>query len=189
MRQFALLFSLMILALGHGCKQKTDEQRPIWCDGQTVTADVFASKTMAAMLWIRPSGNTENKFPADYQVYKRFDDGDYEIFLEYLRSPERQSVVEGVSWNEFLFLSFLDGTNYLIGFSISSETVILPNGYSEELYKLFSGRSIATGYDPDKDWGLTLAPNLRAPSPEHRYRDDWIDANVMEGAQKRQNHD
>ncbi|MGH2272445.1 hypothetical protein ACQ9LF_11645, partial [Anaerohalosphaeraceae bacterium U12dextr] len=70
-----------------GCHGQTMNHYPICWDGQSV--DQFEGKTLEAMLWIRPILNREyeENFPGNYQVYKRFDDSDYQILLECLKNP------------------------------------------------------------------------------------------------------
>lgn len=151
MRSFKIvLVTVMLLVLINGCKTK--EVRPIWWDGQSVTVKDFEGKSMAAMLWIRPVFNRELEYlPANCQVYKRFNEEDYRLLLEYLNNPEKPSLVRGVPWNQYLYLSFLDGSDYLIGFYIDHETVILPNGYTPKLYTLFTEREISPAYDAEGD--------------------------------------
>ncbi len=161
-----------------GCHCQTMNHYPICWDGQSV--DQFEGKTLEAMLWLRPILNREyeENFPGNYQVYKRFDDSDYQILLECLKNPEVSSTVKDTSWGDYLYLSFLDGTHYVIGFSIRSKAVILPNGYSERLYSLLTEKQVCSTYDADKDSGLVVFPGIRAPTPEHRYRDDWINQEI-----------
>lgn len=188
--------SLILLIFG-GCVVKNDEQESVyWNKKKTIkywngqSINEFEGKQMAAMLWLRPKiSENQGDFPAKHQIYKRFDDSDYMLFLEILKNPENPLPMDVGPANEILYLSFLDGSQYVICFTFSQKYIQVRNGYSERLYDIFTQKIVNSTYDIDKDTGLTIAPNLRAPSPEHRYRDDWIDANVMEGAQKRQNHD
>jgi hypothetical protein len=140
----------ILLVLIIGCKTK--EVRPIWWDGQSITAENFQGKVLAAMLWIRPMMNRElEALPGNCQVYKRFEENDYKLFREYIHNPEKPSFIRGVPWNQYLYLSFLDGSSYLIGFQIDHETVILPNGYSEKLYTLLTEEEICPTYDVQND--------------------------------------
>lgn len=113
---------------------------------------------MASMLWIRPIAGREleGTFPANYQVYKRFDDKDFGAFLECLKNPEkpRPSVAKDASdigLTSMLYLSFLDGSSYIVFFSLEDETAILQNGYSQKLFSLFTAKEQGSGYAPEKD--------------------------------------
>jgi hypothetical protein len=165
-----------------GCDINNQQEAVYWDIKKTIkywdgkSVEQFEGKAMESMLWLRPKFNSQKgDFPTQHQIYKRFDDSDYMILLECLVNPEKPSVVTGVSWSEFLYISFLDGTNYVIGFSIRSKTIILPNGYSERLYSLLTEKEASSAYDANKDSGLIVFPGVKAPTPEHRYRDDWID--------------
>lgn len=123
-------------------------------DGQSIKD--FEGKSMEAMLWLRPILNREFEeyFPSNYQVYKRFDDSDYQILLDCLKNPDkpRPSFVKGSSdLTSTLYLSFLDGSRYIIFFRLQYETAILQNGYSRRLYKLLNEKQDSSAYDPEKD--------------------------------------
>jgi hypothetical protein len=132
-----------------------DENKTVkYWDGQS-TKD-FEGKSMEAMLWLRPILNREFEeyFPSNYQVYKRFDDSDYQILLDCLKNPDkpRPSFVKGSSdLTSTLYLSFLDGSRYIIFFRLQYETAILQNGYSRRLYKLLNEKQDSSAYDPEKD--------------------------------------
>lgn len=157
MRNFKIILAAsMLLASMTGCKSK--EVRIVWWDGQSITVKNFEGKSLAAMLWIRPIFNRElERLPGNCQVYKRFDEKDYQALLEYLSNPEKPSVVRGVPWNQYLYLSFLDGSSYLIGFQIGHETVILPNGYSKKLYTLLTEKEISPAYSAEGN--SIMSPN------------------------------
>jgi hypothetical protein len=88
-----VLFVLMLFTFT-GCK--TDKQNSAyWDKKETIkywdgkSLNVFEGKQMAAMLWLRSKGSEERgDFPAKYQIYKRFDDDDYAVFLDCLRKPD-----------------------------------------------------------------------------------------------------
>lgn len=185
-----LIILLMVLNLSSCSKIHDGEESVYWDKKKTIkywrgeSVNEFEGKQMAAMLWLRPRiSPNQGDFPAKHQIYKRFDDNDYKLFLEILKNPENPLQADIGAANELLYLSFLDGSQYVVCFTFSQESIQVENGYSERLYDLFTRKTVSSVYEPDKDLGLTIAPGLRAPTPEQRYRDDWIDANVIEDAQ------
>jgi hypothetical protein len=152
MRKTAMGIVVILLILG-GCKNKNsaywDSESLIkYWDSESIKET--HGKTMAAMLWLRQT-TKEGNINFQYQVYKRFDGNDYKLLLQYLKNPERPSLVHGEAWTEWLYISFLDGTRYVIGFNIRDKTIILPNGYSKKLYSLLTEKEPCPAYDPKKD--------------------------------------
>jgi len=140
--RYILLVVLMIVSILSGCRSKTCNDIPYW-DGKSIKE--FEGKTMTSMLWILPTpyhGNVECPFEKS-QVFKRFDGEDFKILLSCLKNPEIKQPAQEERLGRYLYLSFLDGTRYIIDFRDSypfSEngeyTIILPNGRSKILYKL-----------------------------------------------------
>jgi hypothetical protein len=138
---------IVAISLLIGCNDKDGGNPPIPWNGKDIRE--FHGKTMVSMLWLRPTKMENINFK--YVIYKRFDNNDFQMLLQFLDSPERPSIVQGEAWNEKLYLSFLDGSHYLINFNIRDKTIILPNGYSKNLYTLLMGKEISAEYDPKKD--------------------------------------
>ncbi|MEJ5260845.1 MAG: hypothetical protein WHS88_11725 [Anaerohalosphaeraceae bacterium] len=173
--------AILLFLLANGCFQTSslywDKAKTIKCwDGKSVQE--FEGKPMAAMLWLRPKATQETgNFPANHQIYKRFDDTDFQIFLDCLKNPDapRPFYTKGFTGlTSILYLSFLDGSRYIIFFTLERDTVVLPNGFSRRLFILFTQKETASTYDIQKDCGLTVFPGIQIPDPEYQHRDDWI---------------
>jgi len=144
-----------------GCASNNQQDTVYWDIKKTIkywdgkSVEQFEGKTMESMLWLRPKFNSQKgDFPTQHQIYKRFDDSDYQILLECLKNPDkpRPSFVKGSSdLTSTLYLSFLDGSRYIIFFRLQYETAILQNGYSRRLYELLNEKQPSSAYDPDKD--------------------------------------
>lgn len=159
--------ALFLLLISSGCLEKHGERESVYWDKgmrikywDGVSVSEFEGKTMAAMLWLRPKICKEGgNFPANYQIYKRFDDDDYKIFWDCLRTPDkpRPPFAKGTTGlTSELYLSFLDGSCYIVYFSLEHETAIFPNGYSKKIYNLFMEKPVSSAYDPQKDPTLEI---------------------------------
>jgi hypothetical protein len=166
MKKVAEMVFLLFLISG-GCLEKNVKKESVYWDKKKTikywngeSVNEFEGKTMAAMLWLRPKISQEpGDFPAKHQIYKRFDDDDYKIFWDCLKNPDksRPSYVKGISGlTSTLYLSFLDGSRYIVFFSLEHETSILPNGFSKKIYTLFIEKEESSAYDPQKDPTLEI---------------------------------
>jgi hypothetical protein len=132
-----------------GCSHKECNTIPYW-KGDSVEA--FKNKTMSSMLWIWPppyDDNMECRFEKS-QVFKRFDDEDFEVLLNCLEYPEMRQPVQEERLGRYLYLSFLDGTQYVIDFRFNHEKrcVILINGQSQILYELIGEKEVCSSFKP-----------------------------------------
>ncbi len=148
---------LTVFFVFSGCK-KYEESRPLCWDGKSINE--FRDKTLTAMLWLRPSMN-QQKFPANQQIYKQFDSNDYKLLLQCIEKPEHPSsrIKSPAGFNEILYLSFLDGTRYIIFFDIEKDVVSLQNGYSNKLYSLLSEKEISPEYRNKPAEDFSTDPN------------------------------
>lgn len=164
MRYVSLLISIIILMLT-GCSSNQCNKIPYW-DGKSIKD--FEGKTMASMLWLWPPPYQED---VGYclersRVFKRFDDVDFKILLSCLKNPEIKRPVQEERLGRYLYLSFLDGTRYIIDFRFfhQKQYVILPNGQSKILYKLLGEKEPCPTFesaDPRMDfYGEVNDPNL-----------------------------
>jgi len=135
-----IVLSILLMT---GCSRNLCNKIPSW-DGQSIKD--FEGKTMTSMLWLWPPPHQDG---AEYcleqsNVFKRFDETDFKVLLSCLDNPEVKQPVKQGWLGRYLYLSFLDGSHYLINFRDSypfpekngKYTVILPNGRSQRLYKL-----------------------------------------------------
>ncbi len=148
--RYVKIFAIVILFCG-GCKEKS--QLPSCWLGKSTKE--FDGKTMVSMVWIRPTpgGNPLSKdINSAYQVYKRFDGADYKILLNCMSHPERSMSAQNI-YEEFLYLSFLDGTRYIVDFGIRDEnqSILIRNGSSKILYKLLVEKEPCPAYNPRMD--------------------------------------
>lgn len=127
--RYVKIFALVILLWG-GCRGKS-LLPPCWLGEST---NEFEGKTMIAMVWLRPKGDKMEQ----WEVYKRFDECDFQVLLDCLKEPEVSWPLRRDLTEECLYLSFLDGTRYLVTFrlEICNGYVLLPHGASKRLYAL-----------------------------------------------------
>ena len=150
-----IILILGMLIFFNGCKGNDKKRYPILWNGESIKN--FQGKTMSSMLWLRETRiGYEIK---DMQVYKRFDGNDFKLLLQCLEGPDKPPSAGVSSFNQILYLSFLDGTSYIIDFKIWDKTVILSNGYSKKLYALLIQKEVASEYDERKD------PMANPPDP------------------------
>jgi len=147
--KFLSLLSLIVVFFLTGCISKTCNEIPYW-DGKSIND--FEGKTMASMLWLWPPPYQDG---AGYclersRVFKRFDEADYKILLSCLENPEIKRPVEEGRLGRYLYLSFLDGTRYIIDFRFfhQKQYVVLPNGQSRILYKLLGEKEACPTFEP-----------------------------------------
>ena len=150
----ALMLVLVTLLFSSGCKDRS-QLPPCWVGESTKD---FEGKTMVAMVWIRPTPGGcpfAKNINSAYQVYKRFDGVDYKTLLNCMKSPEKPRPVQNV-YEEFLYLSFLDGTRYIVDIDLRHESqyALLRNGGSKILYKLLMEKEPCPAYDPQMDTPL-----------------------------------
>jgi hypothetical protein len=79
-----------------------------------------------------------------------FVDEDFEVLLNCLEYPEMRQPVQEERLGRYLYLSFLDGTQYVIDFRFNHEKrcVILINGQSQILYELIGEKEVCSSFKP-----------------------------------------
>jgi len=130
-----------------GCNTKQSSNIPYW-DGQSI--EEFQGKTMTSMVWLKSGKGSKDRSVENMEVFKRFDGADFEVLLSCLENPEIKRPAEEGRLGEYLYLSFIDGTRYIIDFRFwhDKQYVILPNGQSKILYKLFGERESCPAFEP-----------------------------------------
>lgn len=157
-------FSLIVLILTFiltGCNNSEQcNQIPYW-NGQSI--EDFEGKTMTSMLWLWPYPYQDDLgFCIEKsRIFKRFDEEDFKVLLSCLGSPEIKQPVQEGRLGRYLYLSFLDGSRYIIDFKDSypfpekdgEYTIILPNGRSRILYELLIEKEPCSTFelDPNMD--------------------------------------
>jgi hypothetical protein len=146
MQMVAIVFIMFFV----GCSSNREcNNIPYW-KGDSVA--VFKDKALSSMLWIWPppyDDNLECCFEKS-QVFKRFDDDDFQVLLRCLDNPEIRRPVQDERLGRYLYVSFLDGTRYLIDFRFNHEkrSVILINGQSQILYQLIGEKEVCSSFKP-----------------------------------------
>ena len=123
---------------------------------------------MASMLWLWPPPYQEG---VGYclkrsRVFKRFDEADFKVLLGCLENPDIKQLLSEQRLGRYLYLSFLDGTQYIVDFRFSrqKEVVILLNGQSKTLYDLLGEKEPCPTFepaDPRMDlYGEVTDPNI-----------------------------
>ncbi|HOM75230.1 MAG TPA: hypothetical protein P5175_03675 [Anaerohalosphaeraceae bacterium] len=164
----AMLVILSVTSLFAGCRSNKCNEIPFW-DGKSIKD--FEGKTMTSMLWLLPPPYQDG---VGYcleksRVFKRFDEADFKVLLSCLENPEIRKPVQEERLGRYLYLSFLDGTRYIIDFKDSypfpeksgEYTIILPNGRSKILYNLLMEKEPCPTFelDPNMDkYGRAKTP-------------------------------
>jgi hypothetical protein len=147
--KFTISIILSFILLFSGCGSKTCNEIPYW-DGRSVKD--FEGKTLESMLWLwLPAYEDGVGYCIERStVFKRFDEDDYEILLRCLENPEIRRPMQEERLGRYLYLSFLDGSRYIIDFRFTheNESVILLNGQSKILYKLLGEKEPSPTFEP-----------------------------------------
>jgi len=156
--KIAVSILVLIVIAFSGCNRGKSDEIPFW-DGQSIKN--FEGKTMTSMLWLWPPAYEEGRgIRLDKsRVFKRFDEADFRVLLSCLENPEIRTPVREERLGRYLYVSFLDGTRYIIDFRDSypfpekgDYTVILPNGRSKTLYNLLMEKEPCPEFE--------LSPNM-----------------------------
>jgi hypothetical protein len=158
------LVTAMLLSLFSGCSNECKEI-PYW-DGSS--AQIFEERTMESMLWLwlPPYEDDAGYCIEKSTVFKRYDDADFEILLSCLKNPEVKYALPEQRLGRYLYVSFLDGSRYIVDFKFSheNESVITLNGQSKILYRLLGDKEPVSTFkpsDPRMDkYGRITDPNI-----------------------------
>jgi hypothetical protein len=155
-----VMLSLIVLVFLGGCGSKC-KSIPYW-DGKS-TKD-FEGKTMTSMVWLYPHQDNIER----WEVYKRFDGADFKVLLSCMKNPGKKWPLREDVTDECLYLSFLDGTRYIVGFRCDTcnSYILLRNGASKILYKLLIEKEPCPAFDSKKDpmIGHPVDPNRIGPA-------------------------
>lgn len=150
--KYISLLSLLLLMVLVGCGPKQPSKITFW-DGKSVGE--FQGKTMTSMVWLKTGKGSADHSIENMQVFKRFDGADFKMLLSCLENPELKHPPHEERLGQYLYLSFLDGTRYIIDFrdsfpfaSDGDYTIILPNGQSRKLYNILMEKEPCPAFEP-----------------------------------------
>lgn len=159
-----MLNMVLFISLICGCSSRRCTDIPYW-DGKSIKE--FEGKTMASMLWLwlPPYQDGVGYCLERSRVFKRFDEADFNVLLHCLENPEIRRPIEEERLGRYLYVSFLDGTRYIIDFRFSHQEqfVILLNGQSKILYNLLGEKEPCSTFELDSNtdkYGRSKGPDF-----------------------------